>query len=408
MSVIKDILARKIYDSRSHSTLEVDVVLDNGILGRSSVPSGASTGANEVFKLEDITQAIKNVEILKNNLIGHDPQKQEEIDLLMVNSDGTHQKKNLGGNVLLAISLAVCQAAAKDQNKPLYKYINSISGIKLDKFIMPIPLFNIVNGGKHADSNLPFQEFMIVPQIGQTFQEKLDVGVKVYLTLKSNLKKMNLSTNVGDEGGFAPTFNTNEEAMEIIINAISDAGLEPKKDVAIALDIAASSIPDLNAVTYPLDPIDYYEKILNEYPIALLEDPLPENAWEDWKQLTASLGNRVEIIGDDIFTTNPEILAKGIEMKVANAILIKPDQIGTLSETFKTIRLAKEKKYMVVISHRSGETESTFIADLAVGVGAEHIKSGAPCRGERVAKYNQLLRIEEEINRDAQNNNTVK
>lgn len=397
MSAIKDIKARKIYDSRGNATLEVDMYLSSGIRGRASVPSGASTGKTETLKLQDINQSITNVAILKNSLIGQDVTAQEKNDLLMINTDGTKQKKNLGGNVILAVSLAMCDAAAKEAKVSLYQYINSISGIKLDSFRLPTPLFNIVNGGKHADSRLPFQEFMIMPKTNGTFAQKLDTGVTVYHHLKDHLKQMNLSTNVGDEGGFAPNLNSNEEAMEVIVDAIEGAGLVPGKDVALALDVAASAIPDLNAVTYPLSPIAYYEKILTEYPIDLIEDPLDEEDWTGWQKITQALGGQIKIVGDDIFTTNPELFAKGIEMHAANSVLIKPDQIGTLTETLRTIRLARDNNYNVVISHRSGETESTFIADLAVGVGANFIKSGAPCRGERVAKYNQLLRIEEEI-----------
>lgn len=398
MSTIKDIKGRKIYDSRGNPTIEVDVILSNGIHGRESVPSGASTGINEVFKLEDIDKAVKNIEILKPNLINQDVHDQEKLDLLMINLDGTKQKKNIGGNVILAVSLAICEAAAKDMKIPLYQYINQISGIKMEKFRLPTPLFNIINGGKHADSKLAFQEFMIVPNLGQSFKEKMEAGVKIFHHLKDDLKKMNLSTNVGDEGGFAPSLNSNEEAMELIVEAINHTGYKPGKDVHLCLDVAASSIADLKAVTYPLSPIDYYEKILDEYPISIIEDPLDEKDWQDWQAITERLGKRIKIVGDDIFTTNPEIFKKGIQLKVANSILVKPDQIGTLSETLRTIRMAIENHYEVVISHRSGETESTFISDLAVGVGADYIKTGAPSRGERIAKYNQLLRIEEGIN----------
>lgn len=397
MSAIKSIKGRKIFDSRGNPTLEVDVMLTSGAFGRESVPSGASTGSHEVFKLENINQAVKNVETLKASLINQEAEDQEKLDLLMINIDGTKQKKNIGGNVILATSLAICEAAAKDAKLPLYKYINKISGIKLDKFNLPIPLFNIINGGKHADNNLPFQEFMIVPNLGQTFRERMEAGVKVFHQLKTHLMKMNLSTNVGDEGGFAPALNSNEEAMEVIVDAVRESGFQPGNDVNMCLDVAASAIADLNAVTYPLSPINYYEKILDEYPITIIEDPLGEGDWQGWQEITERLGKRIQIVGDDIFTTNPELFKKGIEMKVANSILVKPDQIGTLSETLRTIRMAIENKYQVIISHRSGETESTFISDLSVGVGAGYIKTGAPSRGERISKYNQLLRIEEEL-----------
>lgn len=397
MSAIKDIRARKIFDSRGNPTIEVDVTLESGARGQESVPSGASTGMHEVFKLEDIDKAVKNVDILKTSLLNQDAQDQEKLDLLMINIDGTKQKKNIGGNVILATSLAICEAASHDMKMPLFQYINKISGIKLNTFQMPTPLFNIINGGKHADNNLPIQEFMVVPNLGNSFREKMEAGVNVFHRLKEHLLKMNLSTNVGDEGGFAPALNSNEEAMEVIVESIRRAGYEPGKDVSMSLDVAASSIADLKAMTYPLSPIDYYEKLLDEYPIKIIEDPLDENDWQGWQEITERLGQRIQIVGDDIFTTNPELFKKGIEMKVANAILVKPDQIGTVSETLRTIRMAIENKYHVIISHRSGETESTFIADLAVGVGANYIKTGAPSRGERVAKYNQLLRIEERL-----------
>lgn len=395
MSSIKGIRARKIFDSRGNPTIEVDIQLESGFVGRESVPSGASTGMHEVFKIEDIDKAVKNIDAIKTSLLNQDAQDQEKLDLLMINLDGTKQKKNIGGNVILATSLAICEAAAKESKMPLFQYINKIAGIEMKSFKMPTPLFNIINGGKHADNNLPIQEFMVVPNLGNSFREKMEAGVNVFHRLKEHLKKMNLSTNVGDEGGFAPALNSNEEAMEVIVESIKKSGYEPGDQVGMCLDVAASSIADLKAMTYPLSPIDYYQKLLDEYPINIIEDPLDENDWQGWQEMTERLGKRVQIVGDDIFTTNPELFKKGIEMKVANSVLIKPDQIGTLSETLRTIKMAIENKYNVIISHRSGETESTFISDLAVGVGANYIKTGAPSRGERVAKYNQLLRIEE-------------
>lgn len=397
MSAIKDIKSRKILDSRGNYTLEVDVFLNSGVVGRASVPSGASTGSHEVFKFADIEQSMKNVEVLKQHLVGQDASNQDKLDLLMINTDGTKQKKTLGGNVILALSLAICEASARESKIPLYKYINQISGVRLSNFELPTPLFNIINGGKHADNTLSIQEFMIVPEVKGSYRSKLEAGVKVFHQLKKDLLKMNLSTNVGDEGGFAPKLNSNEEAMEVIVEAISHLGMKPGSDISLALDVAASSIADLKAMTYPLSPIDYYEKIATEYPIVSIEDPLGEDQWEDWHEITSRIGNRVNIVGDDIFTTNPELIEKGIRGAVANSVLIKPDQIGTLSETFRAIRLAQENKLDVMISHRSGETESTFISDLSVGVGAKYIKTGAPSRGERVAKYNQLLRIEEHL-----------
>lgn len=397
MSAIKEVVGRKIYDSRGNPTLEVDILLEGGARGRASVPSGASTGISEVFKFGDIEKSVANVEALKKNLVGQEAQEQEKIDLLMINLDGTKQKKNIGGNVIMAVSLAICEAAAIEAGMPLFKYINKISGIKLDKYSLPIPMFNIINGGKHADSGLSIQEFMIVPFLPGTYKERFEAGVKVYHQLKEDLRKRNLATSVGDEGGFAPTLTTNEEAMELIVGAITNAGFNPDHDMKLALDVAASSIPDLNAVTYPLDPISFYEKIVNEYPISIIEDPLNEADWNGWQEITQRIGDKIKIVGDDIFTTNSELLKKGIDMKAGNSILVKPDQIGTLTETLQTIKLAIANKFDVAISHRSGETESTFISDLAVGVGAQYIKTGAPSRGERMAKYNQLLRIEEEL-----------
>lgn len=397
MSKIKRINGREILDSRGDKTIEVDVLLDNGILGRSSVPSGASTGKYEAYKLEDIRKAIDNVEILARNLVGHDADDQERIDLMMINTDGSANKGNLGGNVLLSISLACCVAAAQDKKMPLYRYIAQISKLAINQFIMPTPMFNIINGGKHADNNLSFQEFMAIPIGSGSFRQKLNDGDEIFHQLKADFKKMGLSTNVGDEGGFAPKLNSNEEAMELITNAIVKTGHTPREEVGIGIDVAASSISDLAPITYPLSPVDYYKKIVDAYPIVLLEDGLSEDDWSGWTKLNTELGQKIKVIGDDLYTTNVVRLQKGIELKAANGIIIKPDQIGTLTETFRTIKLAKQAGYTVIISHRSGETEATFIADLAVGVGAQFIKTGAPSRGERVAKYNQLLRIEEEL-----------
>lgn len=397
MARIKSIHGREILDSRGDSTLEVEVKLEDGSFGQASIPSGASTGRYEAYKITDMAKSLNNLDILAKNLLGQDASNQEKIDLLMINSDATPNKENLGGNVILALSLAICQAAAQSQKKPLYRYLAEISKLDIKKFTLPTPMFNIINGGKHADNNLPFQEFMVIPVGKNSFREKLMIGAKVYRQLKKDLKKMNLSTAVGDEGGFAPRLNSNEEALELIVTSIQNAGFKPREQLAIGLDIAASSIPDLNAVTYPDKPIDYYEKAIDKYPIVLIEDPLGEDDWQGWEEMTKRLGRRIQLVGDDIFTTNPTRLEQGIGKNVANSIIIKPDQIGTLTEGFRTIHLARKAAYSIVISHRSGETESTFIADLAVGVGAEYIKTGAPARGERVAKYNQLLRIEEEL-----------
>ncbi len=395
MAKIKFIRARKIVDSRANYTLEVDVILDDGAWGRSSVPSGASTGRYEAFMQTDIDKAINNVDILSKSLIGQEASEQEKVDLLMINTDGSANKENLGGNTILAISLAVAEAQANSLRMPLYRYIGQLIGN--NNFKLPIPLFNILNGGKHADNNLPFQEFMIIPDGDGSFSDRLAKGVKVYHQLKDDLHKIGLSVAVGDEGGFAPRINSNEEAMELVTGAITHAGYTPREDVAMGIDVAASSIADLSPITYPLDPIRYYQKIVSEYPIVLLEDPLSEDDWEGWAKINQTLGGQIKIIGDDIFTTNPTRLERGIREKSANGLIIKPDQIGTLTEAMRAVKMAKQAGFSVVVSHRSGETESTFIADLAVGVGADFIKTGAPCRGERVAKYNQLLRIEEEI-----------
>ncbi|EKD55940.1 MAG: hypothetical protein ACD_58C00330G0001 [uncultured bacterium] len=397
MAKITQIKGRKILDSRGDYTIEVDVYSDDGTMGRASIPSGASTGRYEAFKLTDIDQVIANIGNLEVALVGQEITDQEKIDLLMINSDGTANKSKLGGNTILAISLAVCEAAAKSEKIPLYKYIARIYGVSENNFRMPIPMFNIINGGKHADNNLPFQEFMIIPMGQKTIHERVFEGDKVFKELKAIIKKMGLSTSVGDEGGFAPRLNSNEEALELLKMAITNAGYVPKQDMGIGIDVAASSIPDLSPITYPLSPIDYYKKISTKYPVVLIEDGLSEDDWANWELITQTLGSQVKIIGDDLFTTNSQRLQMGIDRKAANGIIIKPDQIGTLTETFKTIKLAKQAGYTVIISHRSGETESTFIADLSVGVGAEFIKTGAPDRGERVAKYNQLLRIEEEL-----------
>ena len=396
MSAIQQIHGREILDSRGDTTLEVEIHLTDNAVGRASVPSGASNGRWEAFKLADIKQAISNVDVVAKNLIGQDALDQEKIDLLLINSDGSDNKANLGSNVTLAISLAVAEAAAIASKKPLYMYLHSIAGVQ-EGLRMPIPMFNIINGGRVADSGLAFQAFMIVPTGGNSYHDRLWNGVKIFKALKAELVQMGQSVAVGDEGGFAPHLNSNEEAIEVMLTAIGRTGLRPRQDVDLALDVAASAIPDLKPITYPLDPLSYYEKIVTDYPIALLEDPLTEDDWAGWSTLTGRIGSRVKLVGDDLFTTNRVRLERGINEHAANAIVIKPDQIGTLTETLQAIRLARSASMAIVISHRSGETESTFIADLAVAVGAEYIKTGAPSRGERVAKYNQLLRIEEAL-----------
>lgn len=397
MATIAGVHPRVILDSRGNETLEVDVRLTDGVVGRASVPSGASTGEHEAYKLDDMPRALANVGAIADDLIGQDPVAQERVDLKLLSLDGTETKSNLGANVLLALSLAVCEAAAKTKGLPLHEHIHAIAGLRTPERL-PTPMFNIINGGKHADNNLEFQEFMVVPTSeGRPYHEQLFTGAKLFHTLRKILLDMGHTVAVGDEGGFAPRLNSNEEALEIVVEAIERAGLKARQDVSIAIDVAASAIADLGPVTYPLGPHEYYQKLVQDYPIFLLEDPLPEDDWNGWSKLTAAIGSTVHVVGDDLYTTNPKRLKTGIECRATNAIIIKPDQIGTLTETFQTLRLAEQAGQTTIISHRSGETESSFIADLAVGVGAPLIKTGAPSRGERVAKYNQLLRIEETL-----------
>ncbi|MBI2590124.1 phosphopyruvate hydratase [Candidatus Berkelbacteria bacterium] len=395
MSVIKSIQARVILDSRSDKTLEVDVWLDDGVRGRASVPAGASTGIHEAAQIKDMDQAKHNVNTLASLILGQDPSQQEQIDRTLLSTDGTEEKSALGGNVILALSLAVCDAAAQSRHLPLFKHIQELAGLKTGSRL-PTPMFNIINGGKHADNSLEFQEFMIVPAADErSFREKLMIGADLFQKLRAVLHKMGHSIALGDEGGFAPRLNSNEEALEILVQTIEGANYQPGRDVTLALDIAASSIADLTPVTYPLDSNSYYKKLISTYPISSLEDPLAEEDWQGWAKLNALIGSSILIVGDDLYTTNPKRLAMGIQQKAANAIIIKPDQIGTLTETLQAVRLAERAGMTIIVSHRSGETESTFISDLAVGTGAAFIKTGAPARGERVAKYNQLLRLEE-------------
>lgn len=392
---IQKILAREILDSRGDSTLEVDVITDDGALGRASVPSGASTGIHEAHKIDDIPQSIANVGVVAKSLVGQSVTNQQQIDLLMLNTDGTEEKSNLGANVTLAISLAVAEAAAIGQQLPLYQWIQRLSATPELK--LPTPMFNVINGGKHADSGLPFQEFMVIPAPGKPYHEQVAIGQKVFHTLKEILGTIGQRIAVGDEGGFAPQLASNEEAIEVLVQAVTASGFTPGTDVFLGLDVAASAIPDLAPVTYPLKPHDYFVKLVADYPILILEDPLPEDDWAGWTQLNAAIGSRVQLVGDDLFTTNPRRLQLGIQQRAANSILVKPDQIGTLTETLQTIALAKQSQMSIAISHRSGETESTFISDLAVGTAADFIKTGGVSRGERIAKYNQLLRIEAQL-----------
>jgi enolase len=412
---IKTVHAREVLDSRGQPTVEVDVTLRNGVRGRATVPSGASTGEHEAVELRDgdsrfvgkgVMQAVANVNrVLAPRLSGKDAKNQREIDRLMVRLDGTPDKGRLGANAILGVSLAVAKAQAADRKLPLYKYLGGPRARTL-----PVPMLNVLNGGAHADNNVDFQEFMIVPVGLKTFSESLRAAAEVFQTLKKVLQKRGYSTSVGDEGGFAPRLKANEEAVQLLLEAIAAAGYKPKDEVALALDVAASELFDNGAYVFKKsdgrkrghDEITrLYEDWVRQYPIISIEDPLAEDDWDGWKMLTGALGKKVQLVGDDIFVTNKTRLARGIDSGVANSILIKVNQIGTLSETLETMRVAKKAGYTTVISHRSGETEDVTIADLAVATNAGQIKTGAPCRGERTAKYNQLLRIEEELGKRA-------
>ncbi len=412
MAKIKKVLAREILDSRGNPTVEVDCILTNGILGRAAVPSGASTGDNEALELRDgdksrylgkgVLKAVANVNTIINSAICGKTADFTKIDKLLIKLDGTEFKSNLGANAILGVSMAVAKAAALAKRQPLYKFLG---GPKAN--ILPVPLMNILNGGMHADNNLDIQEFMIMPIGGKNFSESLRMATEVFHSLKALLKSKKLSTSVGDEGGFAPSLNSNEEALGLIIEAIKKAGYIPGKDVSLALDCAASSFYKEGKYTFEgsekssMDLIAIYEGWLSRYPILSIEDGLSEHDWSGWSQMTQKLGDRVQLVGDDIFVTNPKIFKKGIAEKIANAILIKVNQIGSLSETFEAIAIAKRNKYKAVISHRSGETEDTTIAHLAVASGVGQIKTGSLSRTDRICKYNELLRIEEELGKKA-------
>ncbi|MDK2784943.1 MAG: enolase [Bacillota bacterium] len=410
-TTIVDVFAREILDSRGNPTVEVDVTLEDGTVGRAAVPSGASTGTREAVELRDgdkgrylgkgVQKAVANVnDILAKELTGMDALDQVAIDNLMIAMDGTPNKGKLGANAILGVSLAVAQAAAKSLDLPLFRYIGGTSARTL-----PVPLMNILNGGKHADNNVDIQEFMIVPAGAPTFAEALRFGAEVFHSLKKVLKDKGLATGQGDEGGFAPDLKSNEAALELLVEAIEKAGLKPGEDVFLAIDAAASELH--RDGRYVLagegktltagEMIDFYERLADRYPIISLEDGLAEDDWEGWKELTARLGGRLQLVGDDIFVTNTEIISRGIAEKVANSVLIKVNQIGTLTETLAAIEMAKCAGYTAVVSHRSGETEDTTIADIVVAANTGQIKTGAPSRSERVAKYNQLLRIEERL-----------
>lgn len=408
---IVDVKAREILDSRGNPTVEVDVTLAGGVMGRAAVPSGASTGTREALELRDgdsdrylgkgVLKAVENVnERIAPEILGMDALNQREIDELMIELDGTENKSNFGANAMLGVSMAVAVAAATAIELPLYRYIG---GIRAEEF--PVPMMNVLNGGEHADNNVDLQEFMIMPIGAETFSDALQMGAETYHTLKKLLKEKGLSTSVGDEGGFAPNLKSNEEALVLLVEAIEKAGYEPGEDISIAIDAAASEFykdgkyfieGDENGRTSS-DMVEIYRQWCDKYPIISIEDGLDESDWDGWEELTEVLGDDVQLVGDDLFVTNAAILAEGIEKGVANSILIKLNQIGTVTETLDTIRLAQENGYTTVISHRSGETEDSFIADLAVAVNAGQIKTGAPARSERVAKFNRLLRIEEEL-----------
>ena len=405
---ILDIKGREIIDSRGNPTVEVDVILENGILGRASVPSGASTGEREAVELRDndsnryngkgVLKAVDNVNnIIRPAIIGMDVTNQELIDNTMIELDGTKNKGNLGANAILGVSLACLRAAAFLNKKPIYKYIGD--GTK-----MPVPMINILNGGAHADNNLDFQEFMIVPQ-RDTIKERLRISAEVFQSLKKVLNERGLSTGVGDEGGFAPNLNSNTEGFELIVEAINKAGYTPGVDIKLAIDVAASEFYDdgkyvLKGENRSLttdELIEFYKELISKYPIISIEDPVDENDWDGFVKITRELGDKVQLVGDDLFVTNIECLQKGIDMNAGNAILLKVNQIGTITETLNTIKLAKENGYNTIISHRSGETEDTTIADLAVGLNLGQIKTGSMSRTDRICKYNQLIRIEEEL-----------
>ena len=417
MSVIELVYAREVLDSRGNPTVEVEVVLESGSVGRAIVPSGASTGAFEAVELRDgdkgryigkgVEKAVANVnEIIAPELEGMDAFDQPSIDALMIELDGTNNNGKLGANAILGVSMAVARAAAEELGLPLFQYIGGVNAKQL-----PVPMMNILNGGEHADNSVDVQEFMILPVGAKSFKEGLRMGAEVFHSLKKVLSERGLACGVGDEGGFAPNLGSNREALELIVEAIEKAGYKPGDDVRLGLDVAATEMYDKETKLYDLkhegkkltaeQMVDLYEEWVNNFPIVTIEDGLDEEDWDGWKILTDRLGNKVQLVGDDLFVTNTERLERGIEAGVANSILIKVNQIGTITETLDAIEMAKRAGYTAVISHRSGETEDTTIADLAVSVNAGQIKTGAPSRTDRVAKYNQLLRIEEMVGEQA-------
>ncbi len=412
MNTIADVYAREILDSRGNPTLEVEVLLESGVTGRAAVPSGASTGEREALELRDgdaarylgkgVLTAVDNVNSqIADQIIGMDATDQAEIDARMIELDGTEFKSNLGANAILGVSLAVAKAAAESLGLPLYRYIGGVNAREL-----PLPMMNILNGGAHADNNVDIQEFMIMPVGAPDFTMALRMGAEIFHSLKSVLKRKGCNTAVGDEGGFAPNLSSNEEALQVIMEAVEKAGYKPGEDVLLALDVASSELfkDGMYILENEKSPqktadqlIDFYEDLVNRYPIISIEDGMAENDWEGWKKITDRLGARVQLVGDDLFVTNAKTLQEGIDKGVANSILVKLNQIGTLTETLNAIETAKRAGYTTVISHRSGETEDTTLADLAVAVNAGQIKTGSLCRTDRVCKYNQLLRIEDEL-----------
>ncbi|MCJ7646468.1 phosphopyruvate hydratase [bacterium] len=416
MTTITDIWAREILDSRGNPTIEVDVVLEGGVMGRAAVPSGASRGEHEAIELRDgdmkrflgkgVQKAVANVkDVIGPALYGLDATEQVSIDKRMIELDGTENKSKLGANAILGVSLACAKAASETVELPLYQYIGGPNAK-----VLPVPCLNILNGGKHADNNVDLQEFMVIPSGAPSFREAMRYAVETYHHLKAILKAKNLSTALGDEGGFAPDLRSNEEALQLIVQGIEKAGYKPGEDIYIGIDAAASSfyIGDkyiLKAEGRENDAsgmIDFYESLIKRYPVIFIEDGLAEDDWDGWKLLTKRLGEKIQLTGDDLFVTNRKRLKKGIELKVANSILIKPNQIGTLTETLDTVEMAKRARYTCLFSHRSGETEDDILADIVVATNAGQIKSGAPARSERLCKYNRLMRIEEELGEEAE------
>jgi enolase len=410
MTTIVEIKGREVLDSRGNPTVEAEVVLESGARGRAMVPSGASTGTHEAVELRDggprfggkgVLRAVAAInERIAEELIGLDALNQEAVDKTMLELDGTPDKSKLGANAILAVSLATAHAAASGLGLPLHRYLGGVQGVTL-----PVPLMNVINGGKHADNNLDFQEFMLVPAGFSSFAEALRAGVETFHALRAVLKAKGCNTNVGDEGGFAPELRSNAEAVEVLLTAIEKAGYKPGREIAIALDPASSEFYQAGRYVLEADGkslssaemVAYWESWVNQYPIVSIEDGLAEEDWEGWKLMTQRLGGRVQLVGDDLFVTNPAILQRGIEMGVGNAVLVKVNQIGTLSEALEAIRMAHRNGYTTILSHRSGETEDSTIADIAVAVNAGQIKTGSASRSDRLAKYNQLLRIEEEL-----------